>query len=299
MFVDVGGLKGIGKDIAVFKAFVGVFGEGFLDDVVDGGWDGGIPKAHGGWIFVAVCEEDFEDSFSREGELSCGELVEGDTEGVDIDAVVNLGAFGLFGGKVSGCTEEDTFFGLPFGVVEKFGDAEVKDFGDGLSFAVFDEDVGGFEVAVDDALAVGVVDDFKDWEKQGFEVGESEASAMLFGVGREVESINPIHDDAEDALLIDQVETTDKMGMTQSELELGFAMKASAFFGGLTVFLEENFDRDGLGHVDVFSSVHKGHPSAPDAFKESVLSDLSSDQIMRFNPHTAVPALLLEFFWWE
>lgn len=165
-----------------------------------------------------------------------------------------------------------------------------------MSFAAFEEDVGGFEVAVDDALAVGVVDDFKDGEKESFEIIESEASAFLFGVGCEIESIDPIHHDAKDTLFINQVEATDEMVVAQSELELGFAMKTGAFFGRLAVFLEENFDRDGLGHVDVFSSVHKGHPSAPDAFKESVLSDLSSDQIMRFNPHTALPAFLLELF---
>jgi len=118
VFVGIGGLEGICEDFAVFKAFVGDFGEGFLDDVVDGGRDGGVPKAHGGWGFIAMCEEDFEDGFSREGELSCGELVESDAEGVDIDAVVDFGAFGLFRGKVSGCAEEDAFFGLPFGVVE-------------------------------------------------------------------------------------------------------------------------------------------------------------------------------------
>lgn len=160
--VGVRGVEGIGKHFTAFKAFVGVFGESGLDDVVDGGWDGGIPKAHGWWGFVAVGEKDFEDGFTRKGELSGGELVECDTKRVDIDAVIEFSAFGLFGSEVGRGSKENAFFGLPFGIVEKFGDPEVEDFGDKSFFTAFEEDIGGFEIAVDNALTMGVMDDFED-----------------------------------------------------------------------------------------------------------------------------------------
>jgi hypothetical protein len=47
------------------------------------------------------------------------------------------------------------------------GDAEVDDLGDGRRVALRDQDVGGFEVAVDDAFLMSVLDGLADVDEEG------------------------------------------------------------------------------------------------------------------------------------
>jgi hypothetical protein len=108
------------------------------------------------------------------------ELVEEYAEGIDIGAGVDVDGvgLGLLGAHVLGGADELSVLGeeglLRQTVVDGLGDAEVDDLGGG--FAVVgegDEDVGGFEVAVNDALVVGVLDGLAD----GHEEPESLAGA--------------------------------------------------------------------------------------------------------------------------
>ena len=86
--------------------------------------------------------------------------------GVDIRAAVG----GLFGGHIErradhlGKAGEEGFLGqlLPQGL----GDAEVDDLDDGGRVELSDHDVGGFQVAMDDALLVGVLDGVADGDKK-------------------------------------------------------------------------------------------------------------------------------------
>ena len=169
------------------------------------------------------------------GEASGEKLVGDDAEGVDVGAGVDFGgvAGGLFGGHVVEGSEEGTDFGSGGGGVEVgvggFGEAEVEDFG---LAGVGDEDVGGFQIAVDDALGVGVVDGVGD---EGDE-GEAFAKGEVFrlGVGVEREAVDELHGEVgletEGRVLSSGVEDGGDIGMLEKSEDFGFEVEA--FEGG-------------------------------------------------------------------
>jgi hypothetical protein len=122
-----------------------------------------------------------------------GHFVEEETEGEDIGGGVDGLAADLFGAGVietEGAVDGDGAIGI--GVIEEFGDAEIEDFW--FAFGG-DEDVLGFEVAVDDEVGVSVLDSVADFEKEteggvlGGRAGE---------VGEEGFAIDILHDEVRD-----------------------------------------------------------------------------------------------------
>ena len=109
---------------------------------------------------------------------------------------------GLFGAHVLERAEDDAGVGeegLAGEIgVEGFGEAEVDDLGDGEAFDGFDEDVGGLDIAVDDALLVGVVDGLADGDEEFDALAGGEVVA--FGVGGDGESVDELHDEEGEAL---------------------------------------------------------------------------------------------------
>ena len=106
-------------------------------------------------------------------------FVENDSERVDVGAVVGGGTGALFGGGVGGSAgagEVDGIGGrIGGGAVHDGGDAEVGDF-DGTGF--IDEEVFGFDVAVDDAVVVGALEGVADRGDDGEGFGRGETSGL-------------------------------------------------------------------------------------------------------------------------
>src|SRR5690606_32290582 len=89
-----------------------------------------------------------------------GQAVEGDhAQGVHVRGGQHPGALGLLGGDVGGGAHDRAGGGeVPGGAGA--GDAEVGE--DGLAVAGAHQDVAGLDVAVDDAVVVGVLEGFGD-----------------------------------------------------------------------------------------------------------------------------------------
>jgi len=91
-----------------------------------------------------------------EGEAA-GDALEGDDgHAPEVGAGVDGLALGLLGAHVEGGAEEGAALGeedgdVEVGALERFGDAEVEDFDEEGGVVFGEEEVGGFEVAVDDA----------------------------------------------------------------------------------------------------------------------------------------------------
>ena len=184
-----------------------------------------------------------------EGAAAVGGLEEGDAEGELVGAGVDAGAEELLRGHVGGGAEHDAGDGdrgvegaevgdgggvLGGGpqVVEArgaaggglgAGEAEVED---ADAAVVADHDVGGLEVAVDEAGGVGGGEALAGLAKHGGELGEGPALALEPGV--EGHAVDELHGDvdlaAEGADLVD----ADDVGVREPGHGLGLAQEAGA-----------------------------------------------------------------------
>jgi len=114
----------------------------------------------------------FEKCFATNRSCTGQQLVEHDAQGIDVAARVDVddGHFGLFRAhapqsanhlpelREQGCVRESR--------IERLGDTEVDDFGDGFSFSHANKYVGWFQVAVDDAFAMSMMHRGADLKKK-------------------------------------------------------------------------------------------------------------------------------------
>lgn len=145
---------------------------------------------------VQACACEF---FFVEGCVADEKFVEEDAEAVDVCAGVEVGGaeVGLFRAHVGRCAEEGAEFGVEGfvgeRVIEGLGDAEVDDLGAWGALVKGDEDVGGFDVAVDDAFLVGVLDGVADLEEESETFGHGETVAVaVFG---DAQAGDQLHDE--------------------------------------------------------------------------------------------------------
>ena len=118
-----------------------------------------------------------EEFFGREGCGSSEEFVEKHAQGVNVGSCVDVESahFRLFrthigrGAYHLGVVGEQGLFGKF--LVGRLGDAEVDDLGDGIAVVQGDHDVGGFDITVNDAFLMGVLD--------GLTNGDEEFQAFL------------------------------------------------------------------------------------------------------------------------
>ena len=77
----------------------------------------------------------------------------------------------MLGAHVGGSADEGFVDGksscFSFEWIDGFGDAEVDDLGGGFAVLFADENVGRFDIAVNDALLVGVLDGLTDLDEDG------------------------------------------------------------------------------------------------------------------------------------
>ena len=165
----------------VLVAEVGGFFQGAEDDLVEadvdldfgGGWGEGVG-----------------------GEFAGEHLVEDDAEGVDVGAVVDgVGGGALFGGHVLGGAHDRgavVVFRGPWSVIRGGNDASEAEVGDFDLAGLSEEDVFGFDVAVDDAAVVGVLEGVADLGDDGEGVvgGEVRGVEELRSWRRERPSMN-------------------------------------------------------------------------------------------------------------
>jgi len=104
-----------------------------------------------------VTQDDFLVGATLEGHDTGQDLVGDDAEAVQVGAFV----LGSLRSQIGRCAEKGGGAG-DSGEIESFGDAEVRDLGDTVGA---DEDVGGLEVAVDDACGVSVRETLGDLDQ--------------------------------------------------------------------------------------------------------------------------------------
>jgi hypothetical protein len=121
--------------------------------------------------------------FALEEGFSCQELAKNAADGPHVDglAVASCAEEELRGAVPEGDDELGEFWG--WGVADVTGHAKVGDF---ELAAVVEEEIGGFEVAMEDPVVMEVGDTGRELEEEGFYFGGEEGLGHVFKDGFEV-----------------------------------------------------------------------------------------------------------------
>ena len=226
------------------------------------------------WGAIENGIEDQAGGVAAEGERSGGHFVENCAEGEQIGAGVEFFAANLFGRHVRHGAERRTGTGEMFGIdpeggessgggfgldarVRNLGEAEVEDFG----VAAFgDEEVGGLDVAVNDAFGMGGIEGVGNFD------GEIEEAVQLHGAAGDemLESLalETFHGDEGLAIFLADIMDGADVGMVESGGGFGFAAKAAEGLGIFSEVVGEKFQSYEAVEAGVLSLVDDSHASA-------------------------------------
>jgi len=143
--------------------------------------------------------------------------------------------------------------------------------------ALGDEDVGGFDVAVDNVFGVGGVESFSNLHsdvEQTVEFERLSGDEVLEGG-----AVEELHGDEGAAVFFADVVDGADIGVVESGGGFGFAAEA---LEGLAVggeFFGEKFEGDEAIEAGVLRFVNHTHTATAEAFENAVVGDSSADEV--------------------
>ena len=219
--------------------------------------------------------------------LAGGHFVEDSAEGEEIGAGVEIPGARLFGRHVgdgadgaAGVSElmrigadggERVRVGMRGGRRFRggdFGEAEIENFG---VAAAGDEDVGGFDVAMDDLLGVGGVEAVGDIDGEGkeeFEVHGTPADSVFQGL-----AVEKFHGDEGFAIVFADVVNGADVGMIERGRGFGFATEAFEGLGIVGDVVGKEFQGNEAVEARVFGFINYAHSAATEFFENAVVGD--------------------------
>ena len=270
-----------GSLIARAAAFL----HGGFDDLAELGRNVRVQARRGGWSAIQNGIKDDGGGVAGEGLAARGHFVENDAEGKEISAQIEFFAASLFGGHVGNGAEGGPGTGeivVATGVhsvaggngerlfqrgTENFGEAEVEDLG---LTAFGNENVGGLDVAMDDALGVGGVECIGNLDAEvedgiGFEGAPFDA---MF----ERVAFEKLHGDEVAAVVIPDVVDGADVGMVQGRSGTGLAAKALDGLSILGGFFGEEFKGETAAEACVFGLVDDTHTAAAKFLDDAIVT---------------------------
>ncbi len=219
---------------------VRVLGQAVLYDRPQRVGDGGGAARLGAQMLV----QDFEGGAAGKRRTAGDQLVQQDACAVDVDGGGLRAALGGLGRDIRGRADELMGAGQARGVGEA-GDAEVGEHRVHLAAVLLEQDVGGLQVAVDDAVGVAGGQRVGDLRgEQG--CGDRGEGTVLAQVAVQVGAVDQVHDQGQQLTLDDQVTDPDDVRVGQAEQDGPLPEEPHDDVGVAGQLLLEDLDRDGL-----------------------------------------------------
>src|SRR5579863_2393136 len=232
--------------------------------------------------------EDGGGSVALERKAASGHFVQNDAEGEKIGARVEIFSECLFGRHVGDSAEGGAGAGEMCGVGSErslvaisggrfcggnFGETEIENFG---VAAPGDENVGGLDIAVDDAFRVCGIESFSDLQGDVEEALEFDrlASDDVLESG----AIEKFHGDEGAAIFFADVVNGADVGVVESRGGFGFAAET---LEGLAVGRElvgEKFEGDEAIEAGILRFVNHTHTATAEPFQNAVVRDGCSEK---------------------
>ncbi len=217
----MGGFQGVEEFPRRLEAVARLLGHGLADHPVKGAGNLDVELGGFGGVLVQGLVHDGRDR-ARERLFAGKKLVQDHAGGIEVGTVVDRLPHELFRRHVAGRAHDRAHLGHGGGLDPR--DAEVHDFQLG-DVAIRQQDVGGFEIAMDDAVVVG--------EFQGGEEGAHDTHDVVLGkpdllVEQVLEFLAPdeLHGNVGGAVFLAVVVDGDDAGMGDPARRLGLALEA-------------------------------------------------------------------------
>ncbi len=219
----------------------------------------------GGGVVEVFVEDVLNSTAKRNG--ACSDLVEDDADGVDIGAVIDVFAvLDLFGRGVFEGAKDRACGGFVFDIVEEFGDSKVADLGLHLVAVAGEQDVSGFEIAVNNARIVGIRKAVEQRPEKAPHLGEGQQFFSLDQILFEIRPVDPLLKHTEHLVFVEDLCDLDDVGVFQAKLDLGFADKARAHDLIVREVRKQQFERKRLIQKSVANAEDPSHAAFGDLF---------------------------------
>ncbi len=137
------------------------------------------------------------------------------------------------------------------------------------------EDVGGFDIAMDDTLVVGVVERVGDLGEDGESIGKCE----LFPTFEEAGALDFFHDEEVVGAIDSEVVEANDVFVDEAGEDLGFEPDLAGDFFFLEVF--EQFDGDGASEDEIFGAINGAHSASTEFFfDDESTAESFADQVL-------------------
>jgi hypothetical protein len=191
------------------------------------------------------------------------------------DACESSAEGGAGAGEMSGVGSERSIVAISGGRFcgGNFGEAEIEDFG----VAAFgDEDVGGLDVAVDDAFGVGGIESFGDLNGNVEET--LEFNWLAIDDVLEGGSIEEFHGDEGATVFFADVVDGANVWMVEGGGGLRFTLKTNERLAILGDLVREKFEGHEAVQTGILGLVNDTHTAPAELFKNAVMGDGLADQ---------------------
>ncbi len=234
----------------------------------------GAQLGDGRQLLVQDLVDEGGDGVALEGPLAREHLVDHDAEREDVAAAVEILAFDLFGRQVLRAAHHRAGHGQLGALAGHLGDAEV---GDLHPAGAVEQDVAGLDVAVDDALAVGVVEGVGGLAGDAQHVAQTQARSGVEAAG-EVDALDELEGEIEETLGLAGVEQGDDVGMQEAAGGPGLAQQALLAVVDLLRPADEADGLDGELAVDlrIFGEIDLAHRAGAEKPDDAVAADAAA-----------------------
>ncbi len=237
--------------------------------------------------FANMLEDDYKGSIGVKGDRTRNHFIQHHPQRVNVAALVAMLALALLRRHVGRCAGQGPGLGI-LCPTDNSGDAEIGQ--DNLSLLV-NHHIGRFEIAMDHLTGVGIINGAAKGDKNAGNFFETVRLARFLTRLEfifERRAIYKLHSHKGDVVFAVKIKGLNNVRMAQLANGQSLSLKAShkiLFFDHMAV---QHFDADVAVQARLKSLVNLGHPAAPQASHNSILTERFADQVCHSSPSDVV-----------